>query len=123
MKKHELKKLIKECIIEMKNKSLDESFINDENAYIVHDNGRMEKVEPRNKNDFQADELNDIVGGHFEIVPIYIENVRHWMVLNEEGKIHELPINKVATKLFVLATGRYDSIHGDVLICKEHQIE
>lgn len=97
----------------------------------------MVEVEPLNGKTFSLDELQEYVGGHIELLP-FMKNVlnrtflkqyfsmkelRYYMVLNEEGKIMGLPLNKNAT---MLVEGRLyidDYICGDVLICKINQID
>jgi len=44
------------------------------------------------------------------------------MVTNEEGKLEDLPRNKVATELFLRERPPVDYISGDVLVCKDGEI-
>lgn len=72
-------------------------------------------VTPENGTDFTLEELQGFVGGFIEIVPI---NPSQIMVINEEGKLNDLPINALATNALYLAMGDFcDVIVGDVLIC------
>ena len=43
------------------------------------------------------------------------------MVINEEGKINDLPLNEKATELYIYSES--DFILGDVLICNENEID
>lgn len=60
-------------------------------------------------------ELNKAVGGYLETVPLW-ETFRGKpcvVFCNEEGKIHNLPFNSVATVLWYQAIGQ---THDDVLV-------
>lgn len=46
------------------------------------------------------EELQTIVGGHIERVVVKFNNETTDMIINEEGKIHNLPINKTATNIY-----------------------
>ncbi len=84
-------------------------------AKIVKTDGTVTEVRPKNGIDFVLEELQEIVGGYIEIV-----NIKDGlMVVNEEGKIKNLPINKLATIIY----NRSDIIHGDVLLCDTDQIK
>jgi len=86
-------------------------------AILIKSNGEETNVLPKNKTDFKLDELQNYVGGIIEIVRTKDNKM---MVMNEEGKINELPINKKATNLYVHSD--FDFIVGDVLICSENEI-
>lgn len=72
------------------------------------------KVYPANGTDFKIKELYDFVGSPVEMVPID-ENI--FMIINEEGKLKDLPLNMTATMI----SGLYprDVIVGHALICGE----
>ena len=59
-------------------------------ATLIKSNGEEINVLPKNKTDFQLTELQTFVGGLIEIVKT---NDGRTMVINEEGKINDLPIN------------------------------
>jgi hypothetical protein len=59
-------------------------------ATLIKANGEEKNVFPNNKKDFQLDELQKFVGGLIEIVKTKDGKT---MVINEEGKINDLPIN------------------------------
>lgn len=71
---------------------------------------------PKNGTDFQIDELQGVVGGYFEIIPLGDQRI---MVLNEDGKARKLPVNAAATKLAHehRAISHFDFIVGDALVC------
>lgn len=74
------------------------------------------EVEPKNGTDFQLEELQEFVGGHVEVISL---NEKQILVINEEGKLLDLPINALATNCLELAfQGRLvDIIVGDALLC------
>lgn len=68
------------------------------------------------------DELQEMVGGYIEIVSLANGDQ---MIVNEEGKIKGLPINKKATELYVgeemddtCAGWDYDTINGNAVILR-----
>ncbi len=75
----------------------------------------MVEIQPRNGRYFKLRELQKIVGGYIEILTL---NGNEIMVVNEEGKIHDLPLNLQATELFGL-----DVIVGDVLVCNDNEVK
>ena len=75
----------------------------------------MVEIQPRNGRYFKLRELQKIVDGHIEILTL---NGNEIMVVNEEGKIHDLPLNLQATELFGL-----DVIVGDVLVCNYNEVK
>jgi hypothetical protein len=75
--------------------------------------GTQETVAPKNKKLFSLKELQAFVGGYIEIVFLTDSQI---MVVNEEGKLDELPINVRATEI-VRARGIEDTIVGDALVC------
>lgn len=87
-------------------------------AYIYKSNGEIIETSPKNKKDFSLKELKEIVGGYIEILDL--KDV--YMVINEEGKLLDLPLNAEATTLYMLITHINDYIVGDVLVCPKNQI-
>ena len=121
-------------------------------AVILHFDGREEEIQPRNGTDFQLAELKPIVGegappgeDYIEIYPLPDGRI---MVLNESGKLLNLPFNVKATVLcqfptpeqrkqmaqdFALTAGENvimfgfdddlpDYIAGTVLVCKDSEV-
>ena len=86
-------------------------------ATLIKTNGEETNVLPKNKTDFKLDELQTFVGGIIEIVKTKDGRT---MVINEEGKIYDLPINQKAFELYQY--NEFDFIAGDVLICNENEI-
>lgn len=86
-------------------------------AQFIKSNGSEVELKPENGKHFSLEELQGCVGGLIEIVE---SNDGRLIVLNEEGKLNELPINRKASALYKYAG--HDIIVGDVLICNKNQI-
>ena len=89
-------------------------------AKIYRTNGEVLDIEPKNGTDFQLEELQAIVGGLIQIIEISDTEI---MVMNEEGKLENLPFNEKATEIYqksILGVG--DCIVGDVLVCKDEEV-
>jgi len=82
-------------------------------AMIIKTDGQVISVQPKNGKDFSLQELKAIVGGYIEIIRMNDK----FMVVNEEGKLEQLPYNALATGFYWANVGRYDYIVGDVLVC------
>lgn len=89
-------------------------------AQIIKSSGEIIEVEPKNGKDFKLEEVKEIVDGWVELV--YLPDGRY-MLVNEEGRIHKLPVNLEASKLLYdlsdIVLGRF--ISGDVLVCEPKQ--
>lgn len=79
----------------------------------------IDNIVPENGTDFQLGELQKIVGGYIEIVSLLDNEI---MVINEEGKLSDLPINENATEIYNEVDGFYDYIAGDVLVCDSNMV-
>lgn len=86
---------------------------------VINTDGIYKNVEPSNGEDFSLEELRRFVGGHIEIVRLSKSQV---MVVNEEGKVNDLPENQYATMLVNIA-GIRDVIVGNVLVCDINKIK
>ena len=86
---------------------------------VINTDGLHKNVEPSNGEDFSLEELRRFVGGHIEIVRLSKSQV---MVVNEEGKVNDLPYNQYATMLVNIA-GIRDVIVGNVLVCDINKIK
>lgn len=89
-------------------------------AVIYKTNGERENVYPENGRDFKLEQLQKIVGGLIDILCIGDDEI---MVFNDEGKIMGLPYNREATALFRKHYNTNDFIVGDVLVCKDGEVE
>jgi hypothetical protein len=86
---------------------------------VLYVDGREEFIEPKNGTDFSLEELNNIVGGYIEILPLGDDRI---MVVNEEGKLNRLPVNMKATYI-VNGIGYKDTIVGNVLVCHSSMVK
>ena len=91
-------------------------------AKILKADGSVIDVEPENGLTYEWQQLHDIVGGYIELVTL---NNKEYMVVNEEGKLYNLPFNAVATEMYHKSNPRAinDFIVGDVLVCYQDEIE
>ena len=89
---------------------------------VIKSDGTVFAIKPRNGTDFGAQELNAIVNGHFELIPL---ERQRYMVLNEDGKGIGLPVNDKATAILHNESQAQadDYVVGDVLICFQNQIK
>lgn len=89
---------------------------------IIRATGEIIQARPNNRKDFKLEELQSIVGGYIEIVYLNDEQ-QHLMVVNEDGKGMNLPVNMKATHIYRNHTNCNDVIVGDVLICENNKIK
>lgn len=89
-------------------------------AVVVRIDGTKDALHPKNNKVFTLEELKSVVGGYIEIVPF---ELGYSMVVNEEGKLLNLPINVIATKIYRASRNTDDFIVGNVLICNNKEIE
>lgn len=92
------------------------------NSFIIKANGKTIYVDPKNGTDFSLEELQSFVGGNIQIVHLLRGEL---MVINEEGKLRNLPVNEEMTILakWKGAISGNDFIVGDALICHKSQIK
>ena len=89
-------------------------------AQIIKSNGETKTVEPKNGTDFKLEELQAIVGGYIQIANLRDDEI---MVMDDEGKLKEKDLNLQASLRYRRDVNPYDSIVGDVLICKSNQVK
>lgn len=80
-------------------------------ALIIKADGKIDWVEYTRDTEYET--LKTAINGYIESVRIDDE-ITMW--LNEEGKLHGLPFNKLATLLFQANVGMSDFIVGDVVL-------
>ena len=85
---------------------------------ILYVDSREEFIEPKNGTDFSLEELKTIVGGYIEIVPLGNERI---MVVNEEGRLLNLPHNYTASRI-TSVLGIVDIV-GNVLVCHTSMVK
>lgn len=85
-------------------------------AYTLMTNGDKVQTTPTNGKKFELAQLQAIVGGYIEVIPL--NKLQKWMVMHEEGKLEDLPVNEEATKIWLEEYPTSDDyIVGNVLIC------
>lgn len=90
-------------------------------AKWIKTNGDVIEVAPKNGSTFELQELKNMVDGFIEIVYL---NDKQIMVVNEEGKLNNLPFNPIATEVFRLAhQPANDFIVGNALLCNNNEID
>lgn len=88
-------------------------------ATLIKSTGEEIEISPTTGNQYKLKELQQLVGGYIETLPVATDQL---MVVNEEGKLMNLPINKRATEI-ALENCIPDIIVGDVLICLTTEIK
>jgi hypothetical protein len=90
-------------------------------AQLIKADGETSKVLPTSGKFFTLKEMQAFVGGLIEFRYMGDEI----MVMNEEGKLIDLPINDEATKTLLESNliSRNDYVVGDVLICKRSEVK
>lgn len=88
-------------------------------AVLIKINGEEENISPRNGQTFELKELQELVGGYIETIPV---STNQLMVLNEEGKLDGLPYNQKATEI-AFKNCVFDWIVGNVVICMIEEID
>lgn len=76
----------------------------------------LEEVKPENGTDFKLKELQEFVGGYIEVVPLGNGKI---MVVNEEGRLLNLPPNWAVTTRYGLS----DLIVGNALVCEDGEVK
>jgi len=89
-------------------------------AQWIKTDGTITEVEPANGKDFSLIEVKRFIGGGY----VEVIGVRDGlMLLDEDGKRKQLPVNELATAVALPVLQRGDFIVGDVLVCKRGQIK
>jgi hypothetical protein len=92
-------------------------------ALHVKSDGTDAEVRPKNGKAFTLEELQSLVGGYIE--PLHTgPPLNMALVVNEEGKIRNLPLNANATAVFqgIMYPGTEDFIVGDAVILTEEEM-
>jgi hypothetical protein len=77
------------------------------------------EVKPKSGKTFSLSELQDFVEGYIEIIDLRNGKI---MVVNEEGKLKDLPFNHAATKIYAKVYSNRDIIVGNALVCKSDEV-
>ena len=78
------------------------------------------EVKPKSGKTFSLSELQGFVEGYIEIIDLRNGKI---MVVNEEGKLKDLPFNHAATKIYAETYSNRDVIVGNALVCKSTEIK
>lgn len=88
---------------------------------LLRTDGTSEKI---SDTDPGLETLQNLVGGLIEIVPLIKDDViEKELVVNEEGKLLQLPLNIVASIIYNKYYPGYDVIVGDALLCDPGDIK
>ena len=79
-------------------------------ATLIQSNQKTRQVSPKNGKQFTVEEIQELVGGYFEVIRSLSPRTNGVMLVNEEGYIFSMPLNLQAS----MFASR--SIVGDVLI-------
>lgn len=92
-------------------------------ALIIKSNLNTGTTDPKNGTDFTFEELQAAVGGFIEIIKLRKSDLI--LVVDEEGKCKNLPVNYFATKIarWAGAIMERDCICGDALLCKDREVK
>lgn len=88
-------------------------------ATLIKSTGEEIAISPAKGRYFKLKELQQLVNGYIETLPVATNQL---MIINEEGKLMKLPINKRATAI-ALENCILDVIVGDVIICLTNEIK
>lgn len=82
---------------------------------IIHSDGALTAVKPKDLKKFTLEELQNFVGGYIQIINLPANKL---LVVNEEGRLYKLPVNEKATALaqYCNAILPIDYIVGDAVL-------
>lgn len=90
-------------------------------AQIIKSNGVVIEVTPKNGTNFSLEELQEIVGGYIEILPL---NCGRIIVCDDEGIFKNYALNQKATELLNRnSCCTKGTIVGNVLVCDKEQVK
>lgn len=89
-------------------------------AILYKTNGEKISVTPHDGERFSLGELQAFVGGYIEMLPL--PGSDRVMIVNEEGKLKDLPDNLLETALMQGFLRPGDDIVGDVVTCDRRQL-
>ena len=86
---------------------------------IVTPEGTVTIFPPDNGKHYTLEELQEAVGGYIQLLPIPDgQSPKRVVVMNEEGRLHGLPRNDIASQAF----GSDALIVGTVVVCPSRMI-
>jgi Domain of unknown function (DUF3846) len=87
-------------------------------AQFIPIEGEPQEISPANGTDFTLGELQTLVGGIIEIVQLHHGQI---LVVNEEGLLKGLPLNTLASLVY-LTHGGNTYIVGNALLCGTEEV-
>nr|DAF67738.1 MAG TPA: protein of unknown function DUF3846 [Caudoviricetes sp.] len=90
-------------------------------ATLIKADGTKQEIQPKNGTDFKLEELQKYVDGYIEIINLQNGEI---LVINDDGK-ERYPTNTTATELALKhhAIFDWDWIDGDVVLCKDEEVQ
>ena len=98
----------------------DEQPTETKSAKIIYTNKEAEDYTPKNGKTFEFDELQGVVGGHFEIVWL---NDGRMIIVDEDGKSKDKAVNIPATNILRRDHYTTDYIVGTAIVCDADMID
>ena len=90
--------------------------------FLIKPDGEKQEVNPKNGTDFSLEELQGFVGGYIQVINLGRSEV---MVINEEGKLNNLPTNGEASFIAHMrkAIFTFDRIVGNAVVCHKSMVK
>lgn len=98
----------------------DEQSTETKSAKIIYTDKEAEDYTPKNGKTFEFDELQGVVGGHFEIVWL---NDGRMIIVDEEGKLNNKEVNIPATNILRRDHFTTDYIVGTAIVCDADMVK
>ena len=89
-------------------------------AKIIKVDGTCIDIQPEDGKYLSLEQLQKAVGGYIEIVNVDDDKI---LIINEEGKLEDLPVNTMATSLYQQVHGPIDVIVGNVVFAMTSELE
>jgi hypothetical protein len=89
-------------------------------ALLLLTDGDSEEAYPQHGQAFTLEELRHFIKGYIEVVRI---DENHFLIVDEEGRLKNLPINKQATEIFRKTRDPDGIIVGNAVLCDDTEIE
>jgi hypothetical protein len=87
-------------------------------AKLFKVDGTVENVKPANGTNFSLEELQQLVGGLIQVVPVFRNQI---IVVDEEGRLKNYQHNLIAS-LLVMDEVNGDIV-GDMVLCKKSEFK
>jgi len=99
-------------------------------ATLIPVDGPPQFITPKNGRSFTSEELHTLVGGYIEIVRTRyaltgVPDDDLLMVINEDGKGLQLPVNRFASEMAMLGyldVQQGDVINGNAVVCTRDEL-